>query len=295
MVDLGWLLYERGSVVQARKYFLDATKLDPSYRDAWAFLGITEIALSNRERAIHAFQKAVSLGGETPHESDVDTLKKLQDDPEIPKELQKRLIISKFSLPEIINFDHSDQAKALGLMIEQSLEMELPSVEVKKLLDHLCSIEYTGLRRLQQTIDACEKSIEYLDTTHEPHLFMGLAYKKLGKKVASLEAYKRCLEKEPLCELAITNLAEILMDNGRPNEAYNYMIGFVDSVSKVDSGNIFNNFGNAMAALGMPVSDELVCREKALRLDPKNPKFILNYVLSLLVNGDLIKAKGLLF
>ena len=124
---------------------------------------------------------------------------------------------------------------------------------------------------------------------------MGLAYKKLGKKVASLEAYKRCIEKEPLCELAITNLAEILMDNGRPNEAYNYMIGFVDSVSKVDSGNIFNNLGNAMAALSMPVSDELVCREKALRLDPKNPKFILNYVLSLLVNGDLIKAKGLLF
>ena len=33
----------------------------------------------------------------------------------------------------------------------------------------------------------------------------------------------------------------------------------------------------------MPFSDELVCREKALRLDPKNPKFILNYVLSLLV------------
>ena len=29
-------------------------------------------------------------------------------------------------------------------MIEQSFEMELPSVEVKKLLDHLCFIEYTG-------------------------------------------------------------------------------------------------------------------------------------------------------
>ena len=99
--------------------------------------------------------EAVGLGGETPHESDVDTLKKLQDDPEIPKELQKNLIISKFSLPEIGNFDHFDQAKALGLAIEQSLEMELPSVEVKKLLDHLCSIEYTGLRDFQ-TIDACK-------------------------------------------------------------------------------------------------------------------------------------------
>ena len=149
LVDLGWLLYERGSVVQARKYFLDATKLDPSYRDAWAFLGITEIALSNRERAIHAFQKAVSLGGETPHESDVDTLKKLQDDPEIPKELQKRLIISKFSLPEIIgSIIRSGQGTCL--MIEQSLEMDCSPVD--KNCDHLCSIEYTGGNSLRKQL-----------------------------------------------------------------------------------------------------------------------------------------------
>jgi len=45
----------------------------------------------------------------------------------------------------------------------------------------------------------------------------------------------------------------------------------------------------------MAIRDELDCREKALELDPKNPKAILNYMFSLLTNGDVIKAKGLLF
>ncbi len=295
LIDLGWIHLERGSIVQAKKYFLDATKADASSRDAWAFLGITEIATNNRDRAINAFQKAVSLLGETPHESDVETLNLLQSSPEIPAALKTRTKVSKFSLDEICQFSQDDQAKAIRLMIDQALDTELPREQVKELLDQLCGIEYSGLSSLNRTIDACIKSIEYLDTTYTPHLYMGLAYKKLGKKVLSLEAYKRCIEKNPACELAITNIADILLGNGRPREAYSYLLAFRDSGAPVTSGNFYNNLGNAIAGLGMAIRDELDCREKALELDPKNPKTILNYVFSLLTNGDLIKAKGLLF
>jgi tetratricopeptide (TPR) repeat protein len=295
LIDLGWIHLERGSVVQAKKYFSDATKADASSRDAWAFLGITEIATNNRDRAINAFQKAVSLLGESPHESDVETLNLLQSSPEIPAALKTRTKISKFSLDEICQFNQEDQAKAIRLMIDQALDTDLPREQVKELLDQLCGIEYSGLLSLNRTIDACTKSIEYLDTTYTPHLYMGLAYKKLGKKALSLEAYKRCIKKNPLCELAITNSADILLEGGRPREAYNYLLAFRDSGSPVTSGNFYNNLGNAIADLGMAIRDELDCREKALELDPKNPKTILNYMFSLLTNGDVIKAKGLLF
>ena len=295
LIDLGWIHLERGSIVQAKKYFLDATKADASSRDAWAFLGITEIATNNRDRAINAFQKAVSLLGENPHESDVETLNLLQASPEIPAALKTRTKISKFSLDEIWQFNQEDQAKAIRLMIDQALDTELPREQVKELLDLLCDIEYSGLSSLNRTIDACSKSIEYLDTTYTPHLYMGLAYKKLDKKVLSLEAYRRCIDKNPECELAITNIADILLESGRPREAYNYLLAFRDSGAPVTSGNFYTNLGNAIAGLGMAIRDELDCREKALELDPKNPKAILNYMFSLLTNGDVIKAKGLLF
>ncbi len=295
LIDLGWLHLERGSIVQAKKYFLDATKADASSRDAWAFLGITEIATNKRDRAINAFQKAVSLLGENPHESDVETLNLLQSKPEIPAELKTRTKISKFSLDEICQFNQEDQAKAIRLMIDQALATEFPREQVKELLDLLCNIEYSGLSSLNRTIDACIESIKYLDTTHTPHLFMGLAYKKLGKKLLSLESYRRCIEKDPACELAITNIADILLEGGRPREAYNYLLGFRDSGTPITSGNFYTNLGNAIAGLGMAIRDELDCREKALELDPKNPKAILNYMFSLLTNGDVIKAKGLLF
>lgn len=180
-------------------------------------------------------------------------------------------------------------------MIDQALDTELPREQVKELLDLLCHIEYSGLSSLNRTIDACTESIEYLDTTFAPHLYMGLAYKKLGKKVLSLEAYRRCIEKNPACELANTNIADLLLEGGRPREAYNYLLAFRDSGAPITSGNFYNNLGNAIAELGMAIRDELDCREKALELDPKNPKAILNYIFSLLTNGDVIKAKGLLF
>lgn len=295
LIDLGWIHLERGSIVQAKKYFLDATKADASSRDAWAFLGITEIATNNRDRAINAFQTAVSLLGENPHESDIETLNLLQASPKIPAALKTRTKISKFSLDEIFQFNLADQAKAIRLMIDQALDTELPPEQVKELLDLLCNIEYSGLSSLNRTIDACIVSIEYLDTTYSPHLYMGLAYKKLGKKLLSLESYKRCIEKNPACELAITNIADILLEGGRPREAYNYLLGFHDSGALITSGNFYTNLGNAIAGLGMAIRDELDCREKALELDPKNPKAILNYMFSLLTNGDVIKAKGLLF
>lgn len=295
LIDLGWIHLDRGSVVQAKKYFLDATKADASSRDAWAFLGITEIATNNRDRAINAFQKAISLLQENPHESDIETLNLLQSNTEIPAALKARTKISKFSLDEISQFSQEDQAKAVRLLIDQALDTELPSEQVKELLDQLCEIEYSGLSSLSRTIDACIKSIEYLDTTHAPHLYMGLAYKKLGKKVLSLECYRKCIEKNPTCELAFANISDILLENHRPREAYNYLLAFRDSGATPISGNFYNNLGNAIAALGMANRDELDCREKALELDPKNPKAILNYVFSLLTNGDLIKAKGLLF
>lgn len=295
LIDLGWLHLERGSIVQAKKYFSDATKADASSRDAWAFLGITEIATNNRDRAINAFQKAVGLLGENPNESDVETLNLLQASPEIPAALKTRTKISKFSLAEICQFNQEDQAKAIRLMIDQALDTELTRVQVKELLDLLCYIEYSGLSSLTRTIEVCIESIEYLDTTFTPHLYMGLAYKKLGKKVLSLEAYRRCIEKNPACELAITNIADILLEGGRPREAYNYLLAFRDSGAPITSGNFYNNLGNAIAELGIAIRDELDCREKSLELDPKNPKAILNYMFSLITNGDVIKAKGLLF
>ncbi len=295
LIDLGWIHLERGSIVQAKKYFLDATKADASSRDAWAFLGITEIATNNRDRAINAFQTAVSLLGENPHESDVETLNLLQASPAIPAALKTRTKISKFSLAEICQFNQEDQAKAIRLMIDQALDTELPRKQVKELLDLLCDIEYSGLSSLNRTIDACIESIEYLDTTFAPHLYMGLAYNKLGKKVLSLEAYRKCIEKNPACELAVTNIADILLEGGRPREAYNYLLAFRDSGNPVTSGNFYTNLGNAIAGLGMAIRDELDCREKALELDSKNPKAILNYIFSLLTNGDVIKAKGLMF
>ena len=42
----------------------------------------------------------------------------------------------------------------------------------------------------------------------------------------------------------------------------------------ITSGNFYNNLGNAIADLGMAIRDELDCREKALELDPKNPKML---------------------
>jgi tetratricopeptide (TPR) repeat protein len=295
LIDLGWILLEKGSIVHAKKYFLDATKADATSRDAWAFLGITEIATNNRERAINAFQKAVTLLQDTPNESDICTLNLLKSNIEIPAELKKCTKISKFSIEEICQFSHEDQAKAVRLMIDQALNSELPSELVKTLLDELCRIEYSGLSSLNSTIDAAIKAIEFTDTTYIPHLYMGLAYKKLGKNVLSLDSYRRCIQKNPACEIAFTNIADILLENHRPREAYNYLLSFQDSGASITSGNFYTNLGNAIAELGMAIREELDCREKALDLDPKNPKSILNYVFSLLINGDLIKAKGLIF
>ena len=275
LIDLGWIHLERGSIVQAKKYFLDATKADASSRDAWAFLGITEIATNNRDRAINAFQKAISLLGDNPHVSDVETLNLLQASTEIPAALKTRTKISKFSLVEITQFSQEDQAKAIRLTIDQALDTELPHEQVKRLLDLLCEIEYAGLSSLNSVIDVCTESIEFLDTTFAPHLYMGLAYKKLGKKVLSLEAYRRCIEKNPACELATTNAADLLLEGRRPREAYNYLLAFRNSGALITSGNFYNNLGNAIADLGMSIRDELDCREKALELDAKNPKLIL--------------------
>lgn len=295
LIDLGWILLDRGSVVHAKKYFLDATKADASSRDAWAFLGITEIATNNRERAISAFQKAVTLLQDAPNDSDVCTLNLLKSNIEIPAELKKCTKISKFSIEEICQFSHEDQAKAVRLMIDQALDSELPSEQVKTLLDELCSIEYSGLSSLNSTIDVAIKAIEFADTTYTPHLYMGLAYKKLGKNVLSLDSYRKCIQKNPACEIAITNIADILLENHRPREAYNYLLSFRDSGALITSGNFYTNLGNAIAELGMGIREEIDCREKALDLDQKNPKSILNYAFSLLINGDLIKAKGLIF
>ena len=76
----------------------------------------------------------------------------------------------------------------------------------------------------------------------------------------SLEAYRRCIEKNPACELAITNIADLLGEVGRPRKAYNYLLAFRNSGAPITSGNFYNNLGNAIADLGIAIHDELDCR-----------------------------------
>ena len=295
LIDLGWLQFNRGSVVQAKRYFLDAIAINSSSRDAWAFLGLVEIALNNREKSLEAFENAVKYSQDSPHKSDIYTLKLLRGSETIPDELKGRNKISKFSIEEISKFSPEDQAKALRISVDLALEAGLDELTHKNMLDALCNIEYTGLGNLKTTIETCHDSIAFADTTHTPHLLLGLAYNKLGNTQLAIRSYERCIELNSNCVLAAANLSQILLDAGKKETAFRILQSISDAELDLDfSGVYFNNLGNTIAALGLPILDELECREKALHCEPQNAKFILNYILSLLVNGNHLKANELL-
>jgi len=291
LIDLGWILFDRGNPAQAKKNFVEALRIDDRSRDAWAFLALTEIALSNRDKALEAFENAARHSQARQHETDLIAIELLKASQEIPDELRKNTKILKFSLNAIEHFSPDDQAKALRYLLRNCLGSGITPEYEKRIRDDLCEVCYAGIRDLHETIKTCEESIDFLDSSETPHLLMGLACAKLGNKRKAIQSYTRCLELDPENLLAITNLSDLLLQEGQADRAYKTLRSIKEPPVEMESGNYFNNLGNAIAEMGLSILDELQCREKADLCNRKNPKFALNYVFSLIVNGEISKAR----
>lgn len=291
LIDLGWILFDRGNPAQAKKNFVEALRIDDRSRDAWAFLALTEIALSNRDKALEAFENAARHSQARPHETDLIAIELLKASQGIPDELRKNTKILKFNFNEIEAFSPDDRAKALRYILRNCLGSGITPEYEKRIRDDLCEVCYAGNRDLHETIKTCEESIDFLDSSETPHLLMGLACAKLGNKQKAIQSYTRCLQFDPENLLAITNLSDLLLQEGQIDRAYKTLRSIKEPPVEMDSGNYFNNLGNAIAEMGLPIIDELQCREKADLCNRKNPKFALNYIFSLIVNGEISKAR----
>jgi predicted Zn-dependent protease len=62
LMNLGMARYQAGRTREALAPLRSATRLDPSLRPAWLFLGIVELEMGSPARAATALEKAVSLG-----------------------------------------------------------------------------------------------------------------------------------------------------------------------------------------------------------------------------------------
>ena len=148
LIDLGWLLFDRGNPAQAKKNFIDALRIDDTSRDAWAFLALTEIALSNRDKALEAFENAARHSQARQHESDLIAIELLKASKEIPDELKKNTKLIKFNANEIERFSPDDQAKALRYILRNCLTSGITPEYEKHIRDSLCEVCYTGIRDL---------------------------------------------------------------------------------------------------------------------------------------------------
>jgi len=214
--NLGWMRFNEGRLDEARRFFLEAIRLDPNLGVAHVNLGLIFFAEGNtKEAAIH-FDKALSVD---PGDSFV--------------QYSYGAFMEKTGNQEVA-LSHYQEAVRLDP------DFALAHLDLGKLL--------AKRGELTRAIKSLEEALRVKKNWPEAHSALGAAYAALGSDDKAIQSYSAALREAPDYALAHNNLAFILTRNGRLNEA---IVHYTEAI-KINPGyaNAHLNLGIALMLTG---------------------------------------------
>lgn len=148
----------------------------------------------------------------------------------------------------------------------------------------IAGICLTRLGRPEQAMQSYEQAIGFNPGLARAHNNLGILLMKRGDPDGAFRSYSRAVEADPGYAEAYNNLGNLHKSAGRPFEA----IGFFEKAValKKDYADAYTNLGGALKDLGR-IEEALACDRMARDLNPDNPVFCSNYLLTLHYCQDL--------
>lgn len=287
-LDLAWILMFRGLDGMALPYLEKAVQISPKSRDAWSLKGMCHIGNSQREEAIHAYEKAIQRPQAT--EADKSILSDLHAGKDL-REIRKSTVLRKIE-PEALcdgRYQSQEKAKMTVQLLKPLLETSPNDVS---LIEALAHARYT-LDQFEKTRPLLLQLIDIEGGHAKAYTMLGLiAKKKDGDIQAAIDFYKNALEVDPDHLLALVNIASALQDNGNYHEARPLLQRALQGdQSDINYGLALDLMGSNIGCIDHDYITEAQLHEQAAQLDATHPSFRSNQIVALLSAGEEKKAR----
>lgn len=288
LMDLGWILTQKGMGQMALKYFDQALTICNDSRDIWSLRGWAALSSGHRAKAIESFEKACLLNGTS--QSDHETLMALNNNEDL-KQISKGLILNKISVDEITQpgVDQIEAAKMSIYVLKAMLEKEPSDLLV------IYSLAYA--RYITGQYDRAEPLLNSIINQEQNNsdalTMLGLIANKRKDQQLAKEYYSRAIAANQTHVLANVNLASLLQDKGEYRIARIYLQNAISVADEKDPHlpMALDLYGNNIAALDEDYDLEIEYHNRAISMDNKKPNFHANLITALLSAGRIIDAR----
>ncbi|MBF0194280.1 MAG: glycosyltransferase family protein [Magnetococcales bacterium] len=151
----------------------------------------------------------------------------------------------------------------------------------------LLGISLFNLKKYNKAIDLISRAVAIAPEIAEYHTYLGIALSKTGKKSLAKIRFKSAITLDPRQTDAAFHLGDILIDEGNPKEAIEYLQKAVEI--KPDFVEMWNNLGLCHKAIKQ-LELAKKCFEKAIELNNNNADSHINLAMTLLIMGEYKKG-----
>jgi tetratricopeptide (TPR) repeat protein len=226
--NLGVLFYKRKLYNDAAEYLRQAVKIDDQNAGYWTFLGECYIQAGMHQVAVDAFKKAIKVApaDPQPHKllSKVYHLMGKFDESRASKELAVVLDGGQNGASNptqgarfvkyLLNIGQVNEA---GEQLERMLEQWPDSLDLKVIHGRLLFRD----KKYQEAVDVLKDVAEAKEKWAEPHLWMAMAYQRLGDSMSALAEGQLATRLAPKSHAAHKVLGDILREQKKFGMAEN--------------------------------------------------------------------------
>lgn len=282
VLDLCWILAFRRLEAMAVHYAIQATELMPDRRDAWRFRANCHLALKQREQALECMKKVVVLAETSPEDHELLADLKSGKDVDFSKAVMGFAQLGYLSnqwnkqekLPEF------DMLKLQLFYLKQMLAAQPNSLELLKANGQ---IRYF-LSQYEEAERILSQVIHLRPDDADAWTMLALIHQKTERLDTSREFYCKALRADPDHLRANTNLAKILLDEGRPQQARDLLNRAL--AKNPDDPVALDLYGNTVAYIEEDYAEEAKYHARAIELEPSKPEYRMNHVVALMQSGS---------
>ena len=287
ILDLAWIHIHKGLPALALPSLEKLVNKVQSARDIWSLKGHCHIKLNQKEDAIKAYEKSVSLPEVT--KSDVESLRKLRAGQDCIS-IASEITLLKINPHDMLGFDYSDLEilKAIKFFFKTTLQVDAQNVSAIKSLG---SIQYL-LKEYDEAEKLLKGWLEKSDDDAEVLTTLGLIQQKHYKDInAAIIFYQKALVADNRYKLALVNCASLLQKKGEFHLARPYLESALSfEETSIHHAIALDLYGNNVAVIEEDFEKEASLHLQAYKLDPNNLFFIANYIIATLSAGKFDAA-----
>lgn len=284
LLDLGWILMFKNMDVLALPHLQRAAEITPNSRDVLSLLSTCYLKNNNKEMGIKTLKDILKLYPNSEREKEL--LEILNNETDIEKIKRQHCLLTKInpSDPDFFHMDDNDQKKISKQIFKQLLFVYPDDPE---LIKGFGTIEYL-LNNLENAKIYFEKYLDQNPRDAEILTLMGLIYKKFyDDRFKEEKFYLKALEADENHILALTNLSSLLQDKADLNSYHDARTYLARALDKCDEKNphysiILDLFGSNVGVIDRDFETERNFHLKAFNLNPNQPIFAMNFLVSTL-------------